>query len=497
MIATHEKDTRLRWWVAALLILFTAFAARMSQFGNPFSDVDENFYLLVGDRMLHGALPYVDIWDRKPIGLFLIYAAIRLLGGAGFYQYQIVATLFAAGTGFIVARIAEPMAGIVAATFAGMLYVLLLGLVSGGWGGQAPVFYNLPVAGAALMVQQLVLRKETNPSQVRQAGCAAMLLLGLAIQIKYTVIFEGIFFGLVLLWRSWRTSGGIGRPIVDGLLWMAIALLPTALALGFYALRGEAGAFIYANFLSIGQRASEPGAELLYRLGKAGEISGIPLCVVTLSVWLKPWRRLEEGPAAFGFVMAWLGAALAGYFAFGTWFDHYALPVFVPMAAACAPAFALRRRHVGTIIALILLLAAGTADMLILRNNRSKHGDAAVAAAMVAAIRPHLTNCMFVWGGDAILYHLTGSCIPSRFAFPSHLFLKREAGAIGVDAIAEIRRILATHPSVIVDETPRDAEDVPAALAVVAAETTRSYRQVAAFPMKKSTIIVYERVYRR
>jgi hypothetical protein len=38
---------------------------------------------------------------------------------------------------------------------------------------------------------------------------------------------------------------------------------------------------------------------------------------------------------------------------------------------------------------------------------------------------------------------------------------------------------------------------VPAALTVVAAETTRSYRQVAAFPMKKSTIIVYERVYRR
>ena len=62
-------------------------AARAQTFGNPVIGYDEQVYLLVGDRMIHGAIPFVDIFDRKPIGLFLIYGAIRLLGGEGTLQY--------------------------------------------------------------------------------------------------------------------------------------------------------------------------------------------------------------------------------------------------------------------------------------------------------------------------------------------------------------------------------------------------------------------------
>src|SRR3546814_11116525 len=65
---------------------------------------DEQFYLLVGERMLNwGATPYVDIWDRKPVGLFLLYAGIRLLGDDGIVQYQIVALLTVAATSGIMA----------------------------------------------------------------------------------------------------------------------------------------------------------------------------------------------------------------------------------------------------------------------------------------------------------------------------------------------------------------------------------------------------------
>ena len=60
--------------------------------------------------MLHGLLPYVDVWDRKPVGLVLVYAAIRLLGGEGIWQYQLAATLFAGATAFVVSRIAARFA---------------------------------------------------------------------------------------------------------------------------------------------------------------------------------------------------------------------------------------------------------------------------------------------------------------------------------------------------------------------------------------------------
>ena len=87
-----QRDTLGRASLA--IIVAVAFATRALQFGNPVIQVDEQFYLLAGDRLLRGALPFVDIWDRKPFGLFALFAAIRELGGTGIIQYQIVATLF-------------------------------------------------------------------------------------------------------------------------------------------------------------------------------------------------------------------------------------------------------------------------------------------------------------------------------------------------------------------------------------------------------------------
>ncbi len=53
---------------AALALLAFAVLTRMRDFGNPVAHVDEQYYLLVGDRILHGARLYIDLWDRKPPG---------------------------------------------------------------------------------------------------------------------------------------------------------------------------------------------------------------------------------------------------------------------------------------------------------------------------------------------------------------------------------------------------------------------------------------------
>src|SRR3546814_14232447 len=103
----------------AVILVAAAFALRGRYFGIPHLHVDEQFYLLVGDRILnHGAIPYVDIWDRKPVGLFLLYAGIRLLGGDGIVQYQVVATLFAAATAILIAGWSARFSGWVAAPVA-------------------------------------------------------------------------------------------------------------------------------------------------------------------------------------------------------------------------------------------------------------------------------------------------------------------------------------------------------------------------------------------
>ena len=147
--STVNAPVRLPRIGIALFFMAVAIAIRARDFGNPVIHVDEQYYLLVGDRMVHGAIPYLDIWDRKPVGLFLLYAAMRLLPGDGVIAYQLVASLFATATAYLVWRAAlRTGASRTGALAAGAAYLIWLELL-GGRGGQSPVFYNLFVAGAA------------------------------------------------------------------------------------------------------------------------------------------------------------------------------------------------------------------------------------------------------------------------------------------------------------------------------------------------------------
>lgn len=94
----------------ALMLLAFAVLTRMRDFGNPVAHVDEQYYLLVGDRILHGARLYIDLWDRKPPGLFLLFAGFRLLPGDGFLAYQLVGTACTAATGWLIWLAARRMA---------------------------------------------------------------------------------------------------------------------------------------------------------------------------------------------------------------------------------------------------------------------------------------------------------------------------------------------------------------------------------------------------
>ena len=120
------------WSILALLAV--AIVTRAAVFGNAAYSGDDQYYLLVGKAIDHGQLPYVDIWDRKPIGLFMIYAAIARLGGSGVEQYQLVAGLFAVATAWVVTRLASRIANRQGGLLAGVVYLATL-VPFGGQGG--------------------------------------------------------------------------------------------------------------------------------------------------------------------------------------------------------------------------------------------------------------------------------------------------------------------------------------------------------------------------
>ncbi|MBA3898317.1 MAG: glycosyltransferase family 39 protein, partial [Sphingomonadaceae bacterium] len=418
--------------LAFVVIALAAFAVRWTMLGYPFAEFDEQFYLLAGDRLLHGTIPYVDLWDRKPVGLFLVYAAIRLLGGSGIVQYHLVATAIVIGTAWMVFIFARRFAGSLGALLAALAYMLWLNLASGE-GGQSPVFYNPLVLGAAMIVARTVERG----ARVRVNGCIAMLLIGVAMQIKYAAVFEGVFFGLTLVWLRWREDAR-ASILADATLWIGCALAPTALAAGAYWSIGHLDDFVFANFVSIARRGHHPFATVAGRFAILCAILA-PLVALAATNWREQKLR---------FVHLWLAASIFGVIVFGTYFDHYALPVVAPAAIAAAPAMERRRR-----LALAMLAIALVAGQIVLHVKKTKRGDATVAERLVAALSGSC-NCPYIYDGQPVLYLLGHHCLPSKYAFPSHINFASERDADGMETASEAARIMALRPDRVMTREP-------------------------------------------
>ena len=246
------------------IILLVAVATRVVTFGNPTVILDDQFYLLVGDAMRDGAWPYVDIWDRKPFGLFLLFQGIAELGDGSIVAMQIVATLFAAATAFVIQRIARLFVADEPALLAALAYLIMLPLL-GGQSAQSPLFYNLLVALAGW----LLLSSAARPgAPLHRNALLAMLLCGLAMAIKPVALVEGAAFGLGFLWLLFRRDASLAKLAGTAAAMVAVALVPVLLPFAVYAGAGDEArdAYVYANFISIFQKEG---------LGASAKLAGL------------------------------------------------------------------------------------------------------------------------------------------------------------------------------------------------------------------------------
>ncbi|WP_260923019.1 ArnT family glycosyltransferase [Novosphingobium sp. 9] len=465
MSSSFSRFQAGRWPILGwLLLAIVVLACRLPLFGDPLIHSDETFYNLVGERMLHGAVPFVDIWDRKPVGLFLIYAASHALLGSGVLGYQLIAALSVFLTAVAIERLASRIADRQGSRLAAVTYILGLAVFRCS-GGQSPVFYNLPMVLAAGMMLALATQKRPDHLVIR--GAAAMLLVGLALQIKYTVVFEGIAFGIVLLWLNWRKNCSVVKLIAAGLVWVASALAPTALALGWYALHGYAQEFIWANFLSIFLR--DTGAAL-----SLDRISDLATDIaLTLPFWAGGlyWFRHRHTPAfatknntiqtlpgAQVWLLGWAGVATFGFLIFGTYYDHYTAALLPSFAVLLSPILGCRPgKRMVTAFILSFLIIAGSAITI---GTYRKYGGRTDLDRAAALISPNLHGrCLYVFEGYAALYSATHACTASRFVFPSHISRRVDSVALGVDSRVALQRILDHQPGVIVVNAKPDMSE--------------------------------------
>lgn len=427
------SDGRFATWRqgAGLLAIFAALALvlQVATFGDTNRHADELFYFLVGQRMHDGLLPYVDVWDRKPFGLFLVYYAIAAVSHS-VLAYQIAACLAAALTAWLIAAIVREFAAWRGGLFAGLAYLLMLGPFEGAT-GQAPDFYNPLIAGAAL----LILRERGG---LTGRTWLAMLLGGLAITVKQTSMIEAVFLGLYALWSA-RASLSRARLLRTGLGFALVGAVPMLAIAAGYAWAGHWAEFWHAMVTS-NLAKGRPNGEAHRLVGIA--LMAAPLLLAALA------GLIGSGEARARMVLAgWIGASLAGFLAVPNFYHHYFLPTLVPLSVASGLLFERSRLRLPLLVGLALYSFLWHAPW---------RRDWALASArsmdeLAALVRTYDTGGgLLVFDGPAYLYALTGERFLSPLVFPHHLNHGIEIDVSHLRTGPEVDRILAGRPGVVV-----------------------------------------------
>lgn len=466
--AAYLQGSRLAQF---LLLLAFAVLIRCPAWGEWNFGIDDQFYALVGERMLKGDLLYVDIWDRKGPLLYLTFAAIGLVWRS-MLAYQLVATLSAALGAYGVNRIARMIAPPPAAMLSGVTYLALLSRFEGD-NLEAGVFFNtLLVACVYLFVARIPLLRQGRIDAGLVAGFACA---GLAVAFKQTTAFEGTLFGLAAIVYLLQA-----RTLLISITWKAglLALAgatPMLLTAAFYWAHGHFpelwNAMVTSNF---SRGYADPDIRVKRIFTMAGMLA-IPLLFVGLGL---PAMRADESAdkAVMGFALLWALVTLVVVFAFPNIYVHYAQSALAPLAILCSGYFAHRKTIWPGLLAVagLSLVLAGTFHL------KDRWRARPAAQALVDYVRmetPH--KRLLVWGAPNYLYSKIDADPVSALAFSPHLYEGREW--TGFDEVAEVRKILATRPETVVAQTPLPSSPLNQATAALVNAYTHNCRRSRVF----------------
>jgi hypothetical protein len=287
-----------------------------------------------------------------------------------------------------------------------------------------------------------------------------MGLCGLALAIKQTTLFEGVFFGLAGLWQLRRLDPAPGRLAATALAAMAIAAVPMLAIGGWYAAHGWWAEWWNAMVTSnlrrqgIGLPAIQHNILAIFLLTQIFLFTALfGLKFHNHDATFRPYR---------GFVVCWAIVSLLGFVAMPNFFDHYALPLLVPVTVLAAlglshPKFGPVLLAANVIVASIL---GTTFDFAWHRASRQSF------AAMEATIERYRGDRpLLLLHGPLLLYPASGSSYVSPLVFPEHLINRLEANVSHLDTKRELQRLLAARPSVVLEPAVYDlpAHDGPVA----------------------------------
>ena len=191
-------------WVVAGYLLLISILFRLPFYFVDVIDWDESTFIIMGQSVLNGQLPYTELWDLKPPLAFATFALIIWLLGKSILAIRIAGTLCVFLTSWFLYLIGKQLKSDRVGIFAGSLFIVLSAIIKGGQSTLSEhVALPFLVAGLAL----LVIRK---PTWLVLLGTGILLTWATLIRLNLAYVTMAVGFWLLLGKFKFKNVTAIG-----------------------------------------------------------------------------------------------------------------------------------------------------------------------------------------------------------------------------------------------------------------------------------------------
>jgi hypothetical protein len=477
--------------VIGLLLALVLFRGRV--WFQSLSDLAIGLYAYGGQAWLEGHLPYTLVWDYRPPGLFALYAMAIKLFGVGLAPNVLTTAALAATTiavGFLGVRF-DPQRRASTGWWAAAFFVMLSPVNEGIWGAA-----EVEVSAFVAWCVWFSTKDETSTTDAAIAG----LLAACALLCKLSAAFLIVTPFIVLLARRTPAASALQRAIAFAGGW----IVPIGVVVALYARAREVAALIDANVWASLRRTHTLNG---FYAGDAAHIIPWQLYFLgpqlQLALFAMSKRCNAERVATWG----WFAGGVAAVVVPAEFFPRQFVMLTAPTALLGALGFAaivrwLRQPRLGAIFAAVVVGATFflhdyfettqtlryVAHRFILRESHWHEDELAVVTGAVRRIAPQHRS-IFVIEESPYIYDALDIPAPTRYALTELLLDPRLSRTGGIDGMAELRRIFATQPEIVVVSDLSNRRWDPARVQFIRSVLVENYAEV----FRAATVRVYRK----
>lgn len=346
LIELKKKQEKIKHLTITVLIFFYLFVLTMLIQLPTFFNLDlgggedESTFILMGQSLLDGHLPYTELWDVKPPLLFVFFALTIAFLGKSILSVRIAGAICITLAAFVTylygKKIWNPKIGILSAT----LLTLIIAI------GSNPGSITSTVTAAQIAIVPLIASSLAISTQkITAKNCFwAGIFMGISMMIRLNLAYVGIIVGFALLLIIFQqVSGSLKNVLKCGLAYAAGNFLVVFITYLPYWISGYQkvwwNSVIWASLSYANTNLSILGALVAQIRYLWRAISHLPFTGIYILVWfgglggfvllLSEWKSLAKSQKiGLTFLLIFILASEISILKGGKAFGHYYIQIY-------------------------------------------------------------------------------------------------------------------------------------------------------------------------